>query len=76
MLIHPVWNLLLAAFNTVGLEHLGVPDGSRIDGRQLTMLFAGGPPDSKVAVADVVAAVGFKPKVTPSQQGQWEGKVL
>lgn len=51
-----------AAFSTVGVEQLGAPDGSLIDGRQLTMLVAGGPPEKRGAAEAVVAAVGFIPK--------------
>ncbi|KAL4440569.1 hypothetical protein ABPG75_003570 [Micractinium tetrahymenae] len=50
------------AFSTVGVEQLGAPDGSLINGQQLTMLLAGGPPDRRHEAEAVVAGVGFAPK--------------
>lgn len=49
------------AFSTVGVEQMCVADGSKINGQQLTMLFAGSP-EQKDSAADVVAGVGFIPK--------------
>ena len=51
----------LPAFSTVGVEQLAAPDGSRIDGRRLTMLLAG-PPERRAEAEAVVAGVGFAPK--------------
>ncbi len=52
---------LCAAFNTVGVEQLGAPDGTFINGQKLTMLFVG-PADKKKVAASVVEGVGFIPK--------------
>ncbi|EFN57935.1 expressed protein [Chlorella variabilis] len=49
------------AFSTVGVEQMTAPDGSLINGQQLTMLFAG-PAEKKDAVAAVVAGAGFQPR--------------
>jgi predicted dinucleotide-binding enzyme len=53
------------AFNTVGLNHLGNPNGSLIPGRDaslgpLKMLFCGGA-DQREAAAQIISAVGFTP---------------
>ncbi|KAL4423168.1 hypothetical protein ABPG77_007821 [Micractinium sp. CCAP 211/92] len=49
------------AFNTVGVEQLGAPDGSLIGGQQLTMLFAG-PAERRGEAEAVITGVGFAPK--------------
>lgn len=52
-----------AAFNTVGVEHLGAGNGSAINGQQLTMLFAGPKGGAPYELAQsVIAGVGFVPK--------------
>ena len=55
------------AFNTVGSEHLGHPDGSQIPGYDfssrgpLKMLFCG-PAEQQEVAAEIIAAVGFAPQ--------------
>eukprot|EP00887_Chlorella_sp_A99_P005451 scaffold1.g5451.t1 len=48
------------SFNTTGVEHLAHPDGTRVTGQRLTMLFAGAPERQDVA-ARVIELVGFIP---------------
>lgn len=56
-------SFVFKAFNTIGAEHMGTPDGSLIPGSvgPLTMLFAGDASKKDIA-ASVVSAVGFAPR--------------
>jgi predicted dinucleotide-binding enzyme len=58
-------SFVFKAFNTVGLNHLGNPDGSLVPGRAdslgpLKMLYCG-PLEQREAAAQVISAVGFHP---------------
>jgi 8-hydroxy-5-deazaflavin:NADPH oxidoreductase len=58
-------SFVFKAFNTVGLNHLGNPDGSLVPGRAdslgpLKMLYCG-PLEQREAAAQIIYAVGFHP---------------
>ncbi|KAL6757504.1 hypothetical protein V8C86DRAFT_2624335 [Haematococcus lacustris] len=48
------------AFNTIATKQMEHPDGSLVDGKQHSMMFAGGPEGRDIA-EQVIAAAGFKP---------------
>lgn len=49
------------AFNTIGVEHMDAADGHKINGQQLTMLYAG-PEEGRATAEEVISGVGFLPE--------------